>query len=125
MNSVRNHWNEYDDDINRALESDKFIDSYLQDNNQPIPDLPLESKTISDAVERDKVIQSYLGVAGPCIHEVLDCAKEVNDIAMQSDAFLQSYLDGDKNVENKFQKKSKLIKDAKESDILLEKYLLS
>lgn len=124
LDSVRNYWNDRDEDNNRACESDKFIDSYLQGSDQPNPDPELKTEIIGDALESDNFIQSYLGVTGPCIHEALDYEKDVNDSAIQSDKFIQAYLDGDRIEENEFQKKSKIIKDAAESDIFLEKYLL-
>lgn len=112
IESVRHYWNGHDDDIRKTIESDKFLDSYLQGNE----------KSIDDAKESNNFIENYACITGPCIHEVLD----VDDSVLQSDQFLQSYLDGDKEKveENEFQKKSKIIKEAQESDMLLEKYLL-
>lgn len=114
LNSVRNYWNEQEKDINRALESDKFLDDYL--------------KPTGDAMDSDNFIQSYLGVKGPCIHDVLECEeKDLTDSVIQSDKFIQSYLDDDKTSQtavNEFDERSKIINEAAESDILLEKYLL-
>lgn len=124
LESVKNYWNGREEDINRARESDKFIDSYLQSSDQPNFDLQSKTKIIRDAFESDNIIQNYLNLTGPCIHEALDCEKTVDDSVTQSDKFIQAYLDGDQIEENKFQEKSKILKDAAESDILLEKYLL-
>lgn len=106
LESVENYWKGYENDINTARESDKFIDSYLQGGDQPVLDFHL--KTSGEVVESDNFIQSY------------------NDGVNQSDQFLQSYLGGDQvnEEENEFRKKSVIIKDAEESDIFLERYLL-
>lgn len=124
LDSVRNYWNGHDEDINRACESDKFIDDYVQGVDQPNLDLQFKTEIIDDALESEHFIQNYLGVTEPCIYEALNLEKDINDSAIQSDKFIQTYLDGDRIEKNGFQKKSKIIKDAAESDILLEKYLL-
>lgn len=124
LDSVGNYWNEYENDISTARESDKFIDNYLLGSDQPV--LEFNLKTSGGVVESDNFIQSYIGMTGPSIHEVFDSGKDVDDSAIQSDQFLQSYLDGDQvnEEENEFRKKSAIMKEAKASDIFLEKYLL-
>lgn len=124
LDSVRNFWNVRDQNINRARESDDFIENYLHGDEAPVDALQIKHQTITEAIEGDNFIQSYLGVTGPCVHAVLESEKDVIDSATQSDRYIQTYLDGDQTEKNVFQEKAKTIADAVESDIFLEKYLL-
>lgn len=121
LDSVKNYWKLQNQNIN---ESDNLINNYLRGSDRLIEHPPIKSQTLTDAVESDNYIQSYLDNTESYIHEVFVPEKDVIDSVAQSDQFIQSYLDGDRIEENEFQKKNKLIEDAMESDIYLEKYLL-
>lgn len=70
---------------------------------------------ITNAQESDQFIDNYLKGGNQCI-------SEKDSSAISSDQFLQSYLDQD--VNEAFQNKFLVIKEAEESDLLLESYLL-
>lgn len=101
LDAVKNYWNGYFDDINKARYSDSFIESYLQGNNEHGVSSPIKTEDVNDAMQ--------------------GCD---SNIAVESDKFLQSYLDQGKIKEDVFESRTKVLNDAKESDVLLEKYLL-
>lgn len=119
--SVTNNWNLHYQNIAEAYESDNFIENYLRGTGDAV--YQVKSKTIADVIESDNLIQNYLNIPAASMNEVFKSEAEIIDNAVQSDQFIQAYLD-DNHKENVFEAKAQIIADAVESDILLERYLL-